>query len=525
MSNRVFFYIGAKLLGAETTGPDWYYGPSQDWYEGFEAATGFFVNTLQPSQEQWLYLLEYTPGTKLVELGNKAFRLFAPWKGGTKEAFWAPPGQVSWTPPRYLGMPFRVTTPRSWEFVSSSIGMNATPEPQPKQFDIPRTGRANFQTTKTGENVPAFAGRADCSGRVQKAEFDEFIAAVRATLTLPVMSVSDCNTFHTTGYLWGKMALDESWANDPNGAVLVVDLDQHPDAGSDTSGIVSSDGWGHPLIKCYPKAAYVVLGLKCNSVNDIAMYSAVRRANTNVSAVMCKKAVNPLMKQLQIATNATPTLLRGPLGAIAAELENIWTALEALLQDQFKHIYITVDRDCMYGNRTQWKDLDVTFETPEEVVRVIDAIMLTMKKRQARLSGFDVTGLPELDASNAVPAKLLNKTDRRKSTEVVSQLQTEIRDYSARFDAWIAPVYQIKASSAYEDDSLALEYSLKSTTLNLELNGLVLDGDGKGYLPIGKPADWQIRFKSHSTSWSPVTLNTNVMLTGGRYSFSVRAVA
>ena len=210
MSSRLFFYIGARLLGEGVgdTGPDWYFGPAgADFYEGFEAASTFFAESLQPSGEDWFYLVEYTPRSKLIELGNMCFRLFAPWKSGGKEMDWLPPGKTAWDPPDHLGQPLRITANlKAWEFLSSSISMTANPALPSKDFDVARTGRANFTALKTNKkfvlkgDVPAVE---DCSGKVLQTEFDAFIDVLKPQLPYPLMSVSDCNTFHTTGYLWG----------------------------------------------------------------------------------------------------------------------------------------------------------------------------------------------------------------------------------------------------------------------------------------------------------------------------------
>lgn len=534
MSNRLFLYVGAKLLGlgdgAGTTGPEWYFGGGgRDWHEGFDQGCELFECELKPASENWFYLVEYTPRSKMIEVGNMRFRLFAPWKSGSKELRWMPPENDEWEAPHHLGMPFKVGgDAKYWEFISSSIAIKAKKESITKAFDIPRTGRANFSTSKTGEKVVGLNNLPDCSGRVQKGEFDEFIHALEALVPRPLMSVSDCNTFHTTGYLWGKFALDKSWADDSSGAVLVIDIDQHSDAGSDTSGIVSSDGWGHPLIKNYPKAAYVVLGLATSHNDNVSVHVGLRKANAHVTPVNCKKTVPTgflAPKGDNIASTITPTLLRGAISGIAAALETLWGNLEGLLVSTFKHVFITVDRDSMFGNRTHWQDRDVTFETPAEIIKVIDAILFTLARRGVILSGFDITGLPECDESATLLSKLLNKTDTRARSKVIKDLKTEIQSYADKYDQWsIAERYVIKVAGSSEDDSLQLNYSLKNTDLGLETDVLEFGADGKGLLAASKLSDWQIRFPSHGNSWSTLSTSSTAMLTGGRYTYTVTKV-
>lgn len=523
MTNRLFFYIGAKLLGEGPETPaEWYEGPvGRDWYEGFEQAAEFFERALKPERERWYYLLEHSSRTK-DELGNMCFRMFAPFRELLKDAAWTPDARPRFEAPVALGAPLRITShAERWEFVCSSIQINAKAEVPAKTFNIARTGRAPVNTTKNGLKVALLNNLSDCSGRVVKTELDDFVEAIKPILPYPLFSVSDCNTFHTTGYLWGKLALDRSWAANTSGAVLAVDIDQHNDSGSDTSGIVSSDGWGHPLIKNYDKGAYVVLGLATNEVDNVNVYTALRKATKNVSTVKCKKEVDGGGIFEQVATTLTPRLLRGPFVPILQALTKLLDDLEGLLADTFKHVYITVDRDSMFGSRTHWKDRDVTFKDPAEIINVLDALVCAMAARGVRLAGFDVTGLPEEDRGDCVTSKLLKETDSRLKRQVIADLKQEIGDYTRRFDLWVGPgVYRIKATGASADDSLLLDYELKHTVTGVVQTGLRLDKHGRAGFLAEKVSDLQIRFPGLS-DFGPIRLDTSLMLTGARYSYEI----
>lgn len=69
----------------------------------------------------------------------------------------------------------------------------------------------------------------------------------------------DCNCFHNSGYIMGKYALDTAiqLAGGGNPPVLVINIDQHSDAGKSGQTVVSSDRWGNTLIDCYPNSAFL----------------------------------------------------------------------------------------------------------------------------------------------------------------------------------------------------------------------------------------------------------------------------
>ena len=308
----------------------------------------------------------------------------------------------------------------------------------------------------------------------------------------------------------------------------MVDIDQHKDAGTE-NGLVRSDGWGHPLIKNYDHAAYMVLGLAVGALTSANVYAAVRNTPGSVSAKTCGKPVKQTDlergRDYDIDTNITPSLLKGTVAEIGASISKILSDLEGLLTDsvRFRHLYMTVDRDAMLGSRTQWKDTAVTFEDPAEIIKVLDAIVGAMALRGVLIAGFDVTGLPELDETAAVTSRLLQKTDRRRRPQVIADLKTELRDYATKFDAWSTlPRYQITVSSLHDDDSLRLNYGLRDKTLKVDVGGLKLDAHGKGVFATSRLGDIELKFESQGDSWGSVALNTNTAIGSARYTYVIK---
>jgi hypothetical protein len=82
---------------------------------------------------------------------------------------------------------------------------------------------------------------------------------------------------------------------------------------------------------------------------------------------------------------------------------------------------------------------------------------------------------------------------------------------------------RIKVSSNDTDDSLQLDYQLRSTIANFQKSGK-LDKNGVAELKWYMPENIEIRFPGHSSSWSKISLNTNFMLPNGRYSYELREI-
>jgi len=447
--SKVFFYVGANLLDTDR------------FHYGFEAATDFFQEKLIGKTGKWSYLLECTSDDK-DQLTKKYFRLFAPSKMYPRDNEWTPPGKERWVGNPTLKKPLKVRTPSDWEFVSTGLKKTGIKVKQPCHIGIKRTGQQPYVIKKSDKNVTLKTPqktniKEDCSGKCFKTEIDSFVGALKnmPVLQHPVFSISDCNCFHTTGYIWGKYALDKATATSPTDPVLVINFDQHNDMGSTTTGLVNSDGWGKPLINNYTKAAYVVLGVSAADAEFVCAAAAIKR-DDGIKEVPIKKP-SPLIqrfppKGLHVVSPITPNLLRGKSRDrnIKDELNNLWGALETHMGGgaKFKHYFIAIDRDCMFGNHTQWGDMNVAFENHTEITTVIDAIVETMQGsgRDAKLTGFDITGLPEVE--EAIESKVLKKKDSRKREKIIKDLKTELSDYYGKFQEWSVPKKKTRARRA-----------------------------------------------------------------------------
>ncbi len=525
MTNRVFFYIGSILHGADT----------DEHEEGWAAAAAYFEATLKGDVDRWYHLLEMSAdnAAKQTKPTNMCFRLFAgQWAGGGREGNYSPPGLDDWDAPDYLYQPFSRGTAKAWEFICSSIDKEKVMS-QVTYNIKDRSDRADVLVSRNVQGkytlAPGHIGPAlsDCSGRVLKAELDVFIDILKDKLPYPLYSVSDCNTFHTTGYLWGKYALDRSGAVGSQDGVLIIDLDQHNDAGS-AGAIISSDGWGKPLLNCYDNSAYAVVGTAASEDTNVNVYAAYRKGGGLIRKINCKAKKNQMMDGTQVETNITPRLLKsGTLADLVTALTKLIDDLEDLTETPFKHFYLTVDRDCMFGSRTQWGDRSVTFEDPDEVIRVIDVLVAVLGlKRNVRLAGLDVTGLPDAKTNELkMRSKLLNKTDTREFSAVATDLTEEIGKYDARFMGWSlnSVAHRIEVAAAVEEDGVDLSFSMKHQPSGAVINELKLGEDGKLDF-MGRLIDYRIKFDGED-SFRVMELGATANVgDGGTHTFKVKAV-
>jgi hypothetical protein len=238
-------------------------------------------------------------------------------------------------------------------------------------------------------------------------------------LDWPVFSVWDCNCFHTSGYLMGKYAFDCADSLQ-NKTLIVVNIDQHSDAGRESQKFVSSDKWGVPLIKQYEKygkGVYVSLSSAGKKEDDIAVESHVWYMDKEKGIQYIKvekpigqkeKALAALIQAKEKKATTESWILKKHLDDLGAgknkDAENAmtkhWQALLEIIGSKHKHfdyVFLSIDRDCMKKNFTQWGDNKSILENYNHVNEVADAVLSTLivDKKKTKLVGFDVTGLPE----------------------------------------------------------------------------------------------------------------------------------
>jgi hypothetical protein len=260
------------------------------------------------------------------------------------------------------------------------------------------------------------------SGRISKEELDGLIAELvqRVKGRGQLFSVADCNSFHNVAYILGSVALHRKPA-----PVLLINIDQHKDIGGvDKFGFVASDRWATSMLASLSCGAYVVLGSGgSGSGSQIACQVKLRDGNpTNVK-------LTSLPKQTLVGSG------------LASALETAFDTLQGdeYLDELFQSVYITVDRDCMRQNWTQWGERAAVIDNYQEVIKILTAVMTALKNiGSAKLVGMDITGLPEYGCgpgSSLDPIDLLTgKTSS--SPYKYSDMRKEIAAYHDFFSTW-----------------------------------------------------------------------------------------
>lgn len=242
------------------------------------------------------------------------------------------------------------------------------------------------------------------SSRVQVSSLNSFLKDLKKKLTFPIFSVSDCNSFHTSGYLWAKYAIDHI-SDIKEEPVAILNFDQHYDYSSKAK-IVRSDGWGKAALRALPKTStgiYMSIGQKKDGGIS---YDRINR-NKAPSLWSYKKKFTEV-----------------------TDWKSFW---EQLCNTGFKcngkakplkYVFITVDRDCIKNSFTQWSfaPLQCYFENKDKLKSAIKNIIDPLWELHAPyLIGFDITGLPE--------HKLIAKSNPdNKEKDAWKQVEDEIKD-------------------------------------------------------------------------------------------------
>ena len=213
----------------------------------------------------------------------------------------------------------------------------------------------------------------NCSSTVSRDELGSFVNDLtNVSLGFPVFSLSDCNSFHTSGYLWGRYAIENAFDKLGDAApVAVLNFDYHNDDGSSGKTYVRSDGWGVPLLDDKLKASggcYISI----RATGTINAHSIVQTNNF-------------------IPSENKPTVSD-------ARKDAYWKKMKELLGNkEIEYVYISVDRDSTKDHYTQWKDAN-----PKETIRELEQTIKDVWKAITKVNtnipllvGFDVTGLPE----------------------------------------------------------------------------------------------------------------------------------
>jgi hypothetical protein len=333
------------------------------------------------------------------------------------------------------------------------------PSGRPRECDViagdePLAGRTRISVNgaTTVENK---------SSLVLLPDMNAFIAdmVANADIGFPAFSVSDCNSFHTSGYMWAMYALGKANAThgrDDDAPVLFLNFDQHTDAGDPSEKeMVASDRWGCPALSQVKNGVYMSYGtgaldattsnptrglgkeykftnnffyringgpiktLSINKAREVAgkgkRYSALDTEDqlNYIGGFLCslrhvwnavrgdpKGASMSGLRFAGVGGNAIERIEGFPYDPADFDLprlfDELWTRFILSFERHIKYVYVTVDRDVVQGHQTQWGDGSL-FPNAQSLYQTITAVVDSVfdQSIEARLIGFDITGLPE----------------------------------------------------------------------------------------------------------------------------------
>lgn len=425
--HKCFFYVGTRILGSSRAAWSLNGEPVDRWTD----AMNLFASKYMPKTEAWFYLMNVADQDTVFD-GIREFQLF--------EHFgrWPVKREDPSENPRAALKRWGVREVEPWKrpsVLTTGILSNKVPPGRPPTVDL-GDGR-------TPQNS---------SGRTRTVLLNPAIASMREQLPFPMFSITDCNTFHTSGYIWGKFALDNAIARWGAGPVLIVNFDQHRDYDA-TQDLVKSDGWGKPLLKNY-QGAFLNFGCTgLNALDGMGFVGAWRRTGqgdpTTVKPGDLDDTNRVTMRDL-LGIDPPPANARA--GNIAAgrfadavpKFDVLRQKIPKLIQhlarqagaDAFKYVFLTVDRDCMLYNGTQWGYRDAPFMDYRSVAPMMRMVLEATRATGARLVGLDITGLPEADGVlNDSPDRhqqfIGNMPAPPNELRLLGGLKTELGEYQA----------------------------------------------------------------------------------------------
>jgi hypothetical protein len=237
------------------------------------------------------------------------------------------------------------------------------------------------------------------SSAVPSEQMDSFIEnliELKPSLGFPVFSVCDCNSFHTTGYLWGMYAARSlQQLGLPKGPVAIVNFDSHADTGKKDSQVVAIDRWGGMLVNSMAKAGFPACYLSVfNHPNgEGSAFSATEGAKKSAKLPTIGKALDQ-----------SKTFL------------DFWGKVETYFGKKIQYVFVSIDRDVLKNNYTQWGDGAIAdHEALMVAMRTALApleVLKTSAQKTATLIGFDITGLPECNAVMKAPSDSKRMADK-----------------------------------------------------------------------------------------------------------------
>jgi len=226
------------------------------------------------------------------------------------------------------------------------------------------------------------------SSRVPRDHMDGFVEKLVEDVNLgfPIFSVSDCNSFHTSGYLWGLYAaLKLKKEGLPLKPIAVINFDFHQDFGSFNMPHTGSDRWGRVLLDTIASLGFPACYLSIfndpgtDSAFACRTPSAYKKYKRKAEEKKAAKAKRPIHDALEFLSRVKESRFGGePIG----------------------YVFVTIDRDVLQNSYTQWGDgaIQNIGKLSEELLSLLKGLGVCQEKAkpgQAELIGFDVTGLPE----------------------------------------------------------------------------------------------------------------------------------
>ena len=271
---KIFFYVGTELLGTKVD-------PSLKDSFGYARNVFQFMKSLKTGGQDvgdWDFCVNTAKGDTTTD-GERIFKYYRP----AEEFAGKDDGREKYITTKYLAAPETQEDSQDSQLKKKGGG-------EPVSMGSITT--AALRTEAEGQPISLPEDRnggsypvSNSSGRCRKSDLDDLEEALEGRVDKEdiVFSVCDCNSFHNSGYLFGRLALRRACAaedlpekNAPallhdgvkenplvkriGPPVLIVNLDTHSDD-TCTKGLVNSDGWGSALLGEFDCGAYVVIGV------------------------------------------------------------------------------------------------------------------------------------------------------------------------------------------------------------------------------------------------------------------------
>ncbi|ADO69010.1 hypothetical protein [Stigmatella aurantiaca] len=320
-----------------------------------------------------------------------------------------------------------------------------------------------YDVVKDGDELPPGKTRAtytlrgaqttdavgNTSSRIIKDDADRFVGQMlKAKIGFPAFSVCDCNSFHTSGYLWGTYAIRSVMDPGSDDAVAILNFDQHQDLGG--GALVASDAWGLPTLASVKNGCYLSIGNAASRRSGEGLGGEYQWSTTvalRKDGATTHSPIKVMTVKTQIAQKAISAMTAEEkvqyYGALLSSLSSKWTRVDPLGSAQdcrlsdlknatlgmplapgctltldaldagelftcffqalvqylgrpIKYVFVTVDRDVIQNHHTQWGDKSL-FPNGFTLVRTISTVheALLAASPQCTLIGVDITGLPE----------------------------------------------------------------------------------------------------------------------------------